>query len=61
MLRIRVRACIKCRESAIFYPNYPGNQNLIRVYEINHKEYTLITLDIDEVKDQNKNFKGQEL
>lgn len=45
----------------MIYPNNPENQNLLRVFEVNHKGHTLITLDLDEVKDQYKNFKGQEL
>ncbi len=61
VLKIRVRACIKCQEYAHIYPNDPENQNLLKVFESNHRGHTLITLDLDEVKDQYKNFKGQEL
>jgi len=61
VLKIRARACIKCREYVIIYPNNPENQNLIKVFEVNHKGHTLITLDLDEIKDQYKNIKGLEL
>jgi len=44
----------------MIYPNNPENQKLIRVFEVNHKGHTLITLDIDEVKDQYKIFKGHD-
>ncbi len=61
VLKIRARACIKCREYVLIYPNNPENQNLIKVFEANHRGHTLITSDIDEVKDQYKNFEGQKL
>ncbi|MHA1535631.1 MAG: hypothetical protein ACTSP8_12970, partial [Promethearchaeota archaeon] len=59
VLKIGARACIKCREYVLIYPNNPENQNLIKVFEVNHKGHNLITLAIDEVKDQYKIFKGQ--
>ncbi len=49
---MRARACIKCRQYVKIWPNNPLNQNFIRVFEINHKGHTLITLDLDEIKDQ---------
>ena len=61
MLKIRARACIKCREYVRIYPNNPENQNLLRVFEVNHKGHTLITLDLNEIKDQYKNIKGLDL
>ena len=60
MLRIRARACIKCREYVNIHPNDPENQNLIKLFELNHKGHTLITLDLNEVKDQYKNFEIKE-
>ena len=60
MLRIRARACIKCREYVIIHPNDPENQNLIKLFELNHKGHTLITLDLNEVKDQYKNFEDSD-
>ncbi len=52
--KIRARACIKCREYVKIQPDDPENQELIKSFEGNHKRHTLITLDIDEVKDQYK-------
>ncbi len=60
MFKIRARACIKCREYVIIHPNNPENQNFIKLFEVNHKGHTLITLDLDEVKDQYKNFESKE-
>jgi len=56
VVKIRARACIKCREYVIIEPNVPENQELIKIFEGNHKKHTLITLDIDEVKGQYKEF-----
>jgi len=60
VLKIRARACIKCREYIIIHPNNPENQNLIRLFEVNHKGHTLITLDFNEVKDQYKKYERKE-
>ena len=54
MLTIRVRACVKCQEYIIIYPNNPINQVHIRKFEKNHTGHTLVTLDITEVKNQYK-------
>ena len=48
-----------CREYVIIHPNNPENQNLIRFFEVNHKGHTLITLDLNEVKDQYKTLKDK--
>lgn len=60
MLRIRARACIKCREYIIIETNDPKNQEFIKRFEGNHRGHTLIALDLDEVKGQYKNFEGVE-
>ncbi len=60
MLTIRVRACIKCREYIIIYPNNPVNQVHIRKFETNHTSHTLVTLDINEVKKQYRLFSTQD-
>jgi len=57
--KIRVRACIKCREYVAIHPNDPTNQNLIKTFEGKHRGHTLITLDIEEVKGQYTNFGAQ--
>ncbi len=57
MKKIRARACIKCREYVKIQPDDPKNQERIKLFEKNHKGHTLITLEIDEVRDQYKEVK----
>ena len=52
MLITRARACIKCREYVIIEPNDPENQELIKIFEGNHRGHNLVALDINEVKEQ---------
>ena len=54
---MRARACIKCREYIVIHPNSPQNQNEIEFFERKHHLHTLITVDIDEIKDQYQIFK----
>jgi len=54
---MRARACIKCREYIVIHPNSPQNQNEIEFFERKHHLHTLITVDIDEIKDQYQVFK----
>jgi len=49
---MRARACIKCKEYVIIHPNNPLNQNKIENFERRHHLHTLITVDIEEIKDQ---------
>jgi len=49
---MRARACIKCKEYVIIHPNNPLNQNKIEDFERRHHLHTLITVDIEEIKDQ---------
>ena len=46
------RACIKCREYVIVEPNNPKNQISIKQFEENHRGHNLVTLDLDEVRNQ---------
>ncbi len=48
---IRVRACIKCKEYVAIHPNDPQNQVKIHEFERRHHLHTLITVNLDEVKD----------
>ena len=57
MIKIRVRACIRCREYVKIQPDDPKNQELIKSFEGRHIGHTLITLELDEVKDQYKESK----
>jgi len=38
----------------MIHPNNPENQNLLVLFEVNHKGHILKTLDLEEVKDQYK-------
>ena len=49
---MRARACIKCKEYVIIHPNNPLNQNKIDAFERKHHLHTLITINLDEIKDQ---------
>ena len=55
---MRVRACIKCKEYMAIHPNNPLNQNKIREFERRHHLHTLITVNLDEVKDQYQIYKN---
>ena len=49
---MRARACIKCKEYVIIHANNPLNQNIIDNFERIHYLHTLITVDLEEIKDQ---------
>ncbi len=49
---MRARACIKCKEYMIIHANNPVNQNKIDYFERKHHLHTLITINLDEIKDQ---------
>jgi len=57
---MRARACIKCKEYVVIHANNPQNQTKIDYFERKHHLHTLITVDIDEIKDQYQvfNFNG---
>jgi len=48
---VRARACIKCREYIIIHVDESKNMENIKVFDGKHRGHTLITLDLDEVKD----------
>ena len=49
---MRARACIKCKEYVIIHANNPLNQNIIENFERKHHLHTLITVNLEEIKDQ---------
>jgi len=49
---MRARACIKCKEYMIIHANNPLNQSEIEYFERKHHLHTLITVNLDEIKDQ---------
>ncbi|MBA7512671.1 hypothetical protein ES705_04679 [subsurface metagenome] len=55
---MRARACIRCKEYVIIHANNPQNQIKIELFERKHHLHTLITVDIDEIKDQYQVFKN---
>ena len=57
---MRARACIKCKEYVVIHANNPQNQIKIDNFERKHHLHTLITVAIDEIKDQYQvfNFNG---
>lgn len=48
---MRARACIKCKEYVVIHPNNPLNQTKINQFEKRHHLHTLITVNLDEIKD----------
>ena len=55
---MRARACIKCKEYMVIHANNPLNQSKIDYFERQHHLHTLITVNLDEIKDQYKISKG---
>jgi len=55
---MRARACIRCKEYVVIHPNNPLNQNKVNLFERKHHLHTLITVNIDEIKDQYQAFKN---
>ena len=55
---MRARACIKCKEYVVIHANNPQNQIKIDLFERKHHLHTLITVAIDEIKDQYQAFKN---
>ena len=49
---MRARACIKCKEYMVIHANDPLNQNKIEYFERKHHLHTLITVNLEEIKDQ---------
>jgi len=55
---MRARACIKCKEYVVIHASNPQNQIKIDLFERKHHLHTLITVAIDEIKDQYQVFKN---
>ncbi|MFX1353298.1 MAG: hypothetical protein ACFE8V_11625 [Promethearchaeota archaeon] len=54
---MRARACIKCKEYVVIHPNNPLNQTKIFQFERRHHLHTLITVNLDEVKESYQIYK----
>ena len=51
VLTLRVRACIKCEGYVVIHPNNPVSQTIVNKFEEFHKDHPLITIDLNEVKE----------
>lgn len=51
VLTLRVRACTKCEEYIVIHPNNPISQIFVNTFEEFHKGHPLITIDLNEVKE----------
>jgi len=49
---MRARACIKCKEYMIIQAENPLNRDKINDFERKHHKHTLITVNLEEIKDQ---------
>ncbi len=49
---MRARACIKCKEYMIIHAANPSNRIKIEFFERKHHLHTLITVNLEEIKDQ---------
>ncbi|MFX1420555.1 MAG: hypothetical protein ACFE9N_16785 [Promethearchaeota archaeon] len=57
MLKLRARACIKCKEYVAIHPNNPINQTIVNKFDEYHKSHPLITIDLLEVKEKYEKYK----
>ena len=55
---MRAKACIKCKEYIVLHPNNPLSQNKEHLFARAHHMHTLVTVNLDEVKDTYKPFKN---
>lgn len=62
---IRARACVKCKCYIVIHPNNPLNQAKINTFEKMHHQHSLVTINLDEIKNEyqsinNNSTNGQE-
>jgi hypothetical protein len=57
-IKMRARACIKCKEYMVIHPSNPLNTSKMKIFEQRHHQHTLVTVDLDEIKDQYEIFKN---
>ncbi|MFW9938774.1 MAG: hypothetical protein ACFFD5_14090 [Candidatus Thorarchaeota archaeon] len=55
---MRARACIKCKEYVIIHPNNPLSQMKVNSFEERHHLHTLITVNLEEIKDEYQIYKN---
>lgn len=56
MIKMRARACIKCRMYVIVHTETSVNRDIIKKFEGMHIGHNLVTLDLDEVQGTYTNF-----
>ena len=59
-MKVRARACIKCKQYMRINPSDPLNQIQLKLFEKWHLGHTLITIDVDEIRDTYRPFKKPE-
>ena len=52
-----MRACIKCKKYIIIKSVDPINQNQIKMFDTMHRGHTLITVELNEVKEEYEKVK----
>jgi hypothetical protein len=57
---MRARACARCKEYILIIPNDSINEELLKRFEKNHREHTLLTINHSEVKKVYKNIENFE-
>jgi hypothetical protein len=50
---MRARACLKCKQYVVIHPDNPINLNTVKEFEKKHGYHTIITIDLNEVKENN--------
>ena len=57
-MSVRVRACIRCKEYIVIHPSNHINQVEIKKFEKVHLSHTIMTVDLNEVKDAYSSYKN---
>ncbi|MFW9902108.1 MAG: hypothetical protein ACFFDY_12645 [Candidatus Thorarchaeota archaeon] len=57
-MSLRCRACIRCKEYIVIHAGSPINQVEIKKFEKVHLGHTVVTAELNEVKDAYKSFKN---
>lgn len=56
MVKIRVRACLRCKTHIPIQPDDFSNQRIEKYFELQHKGHTLVIADFDDIKNMYKNY-----
>ena len=58
---MRARACIRCKSYIVIHPNNPLNQAKISMFEKMHHQHTLITVDLDEIRNEYQSINNNDM